>query len=264
MKHTPSFLVILACALFISVAAFGQVAFPESKHIQLPDMTGYDWSSENQVPSAVADDWVCENGMPINQIVWWGSYYQPGIYPFNHSDNWSDPTFPNNGTPETVDGFSILIYANDPPGGDKSWNSPGSLIYDIYIDIEDVNETLYGVSSKPGGQQENVWKYTADLSQEDWFNQEEGVKYWLSIVADNNFGQGPTFLPMYQWGWHQTDKELYGFGDEAVQNGYNPNTMWDFIPDTEMAFELHSVPEPSMIALMLSSLGILGMLVRRR
>jgi hypothetical protein len=263
MKHTPSILVIIACALFISVIAFGQIAPQEPKHAQLPDMAGYDWSSENQVPSAVADDWICENGMPINQIVWWGSYYQPGIYPYKTSDNWPDPTYPNNVTPETVKGFTILIYANDGPGGSKSWNSPGAMLYNSYVAIEDTNESLFGVASKPGGQQENVWQYTALLDPKDWFYQEQGVKYWISIVADNDLGN-TTFLPMYQWGWHQTDKELYGFGDDAVQNGYNPNQMWDLLVDTEMAFKLYSVPEPSMIVLVMSSLGMLGMYIRRR
>jgi hypothetical protein len=181
------------------------------------------------------------------------------------SDNFPDPTLPNNTTPETVNGFTILIYANDGPGGSKSWNSPGAMLYNTYVAIEDTNESLYGVALKPGGQQENVWQYTAVLDPKDWFYQEQGVKYWISIVADNNNNEpGSTFLPMYQWGWHQTDKEQYGSGDDAVQNGYNPTQMWDLIVDTEMAFKLYSVPEPSTMGILFASISALGMLIRKR
>ena len=246
----------LACALFISIAAFGQMP-SVSKWSQLPDMTGYDWSSETQVPSAVADDWVCENGMPINQITWWGSYYTPAIYPFNHSDNWSDPTIPNNTPPGTVIGFIISIYSDAGPSGAYSWNHPGDLLFSTTVEA---TETLYGVATKPGGQQENVWEYNVLLKPEDWFDQELGTTYWLSIVAINSLGSS-TFIPSIEWGWHQTNLR---FAEDAVQSGFNQNIEWDLLVDTEMAFELGTIPEPSTLTLIVSSLGLFGIFVRRR
>lgn len=264
MKHTPSFLVVIACALFISIAAFGQTAPPEPKHVQLPDMAGYDWSSETAVPSAVADDWLCENGLPINQIVWWGSYYMPSIYPYKNSDNFPDPSIPNNTPPGTVTGFNIGIFTNKEVGNCYPWSMPGDLLYLASISIADANETLYGVATKPGGQIENVWQYTAIL--EIPFEQKQGETYWLAIQAIDSVSGNPTLIPLYQWGWHQTDKLLYGYGEDAVQIGFTPNECdeWDLLVDTEMAFKLYSIPEPSTIGILFASISVLGMLIRKR
>jgi len=264
MKHTPSFLMVIACALFISIAAFGQTAPPEPKHVQLPDMNGYDWSSETIVPSAVADDWLCENGLPINQITWWGSYYIPSTFPYKNSDNFLDPSIPGNVPPGTVTGFNIAIFSNKEEGECYPWSMPGDLLYLTSVSIADANETLYGVATKPGGQVENVWQYTVVLK--DLFAQKEGETYWLAIQAiDGELGSS-TFTPFIQWGWHQTDKLIYGFGEDAVQIGFTPNECeeWDLLVDTEMAFKLYSIPEPSLMGLLFGSMTVLGMLIRKR
>jgi hypothetical protein len=257
MKHTKSIIIVFACALFISFSAFGQ----NLKWEQLPDESGYDWSSATIVPSAVADDWLCENGMPINRIEWWGSYYTPSIFPYENSDNFPDPTIPSNTPQGTVTGFIISVFGDDGPGGDYSWSHPGTLLWVLNFTISEVNETLFGTATKPGGQIENIWQYGVDIDANELFYQDIDTRYWLSIQAIDHEGQSTT-----QWGWHQTDKALYGYGDDAVQRGFtqNPNIPWDLLVDTEMSFRLYAVPEPSTITILMSSLVFLGLIVRRR
>jgi hypothetical protein len=270
MKHTKSSIIVFVCALFISIAVFGDITREVPKWSQLPDMAGYDWSSETIVPSAVADDWLCENGLPIDQITWWGSYYTPAVFPYKNSDNYPDPTIPSNTNPGTITGFYIAIFGNDT--GCNPWPAPGELLYLTQVDIADVSETLYGVATKPGGQQENVWQYSVNLDK--YFYQEQGQKYWLTIMAIDGGDWEPTSAaPIIQWGWHQTDKSKYGWGEDAVQlwqfdqNGdesENECMPWELLVDTEMAFELHSVPEPSTMMMIVSSLGLLALIVRKR
>lgn len=268
MKNAPIFITILTCFLFISFAAFGQELAGFLKWEQLPDMAGYDWSSENLVPSAVADDWICENGMPINRIEWWGSYYFPSTFPYKNSDNFPDPTLTTGTPPGTVTGFYIGIFDNAEQGQCFPWPMPGELLYLTYVAIENANETLYGVATKPGGQQENVWHYSVAL--DEFFYQELGQKYWIAIMAVDGGSwepniDGATFTPMVQWGWHQTDKLLHGWGEDAVQIWENLDSdCWDLLVDTEMAFRLYTIPEPSTGMIILSSLGLLGVIVRKR
>lgn len=269
MKNAPILITILVCALFISFAAFGQDQIGVLKWEQLPDMFGYDWSSEDLVPSAVADDWICENGMPINRIEWWGSYYLPSVFPYQNSDNFTDPTLTTNTPPGTVTGFRIAIFTHKETGDCFPWPMPGDVLYMTEVAIENANETLYGVATKPGGQQENVWQYSVAL--DEFFYQELGERYWIAIQAldGGTWEPGATFTPMIQWGWHQTDKLLYGWGEDAVQIWYidqNQNECddWDLLVDTEMAFRLYTIPEPSTGMIILSSLGLLGLIVRKR
>jgi hypothetical protein len=256
-------LIVFSIFLLISTSAFCQTKEPPAKWSQLPDMTGYDWSSEyaiaTQNTSAVADDWLCENGLPINQVRWWGSYYQPTVVPYKDSNNWIDPTMPSNVPIPMILSFTIVIYDNAGPDTTYSWNHPGNALFTDSILINNANETLYGISTKPGGQQENVWQYDVSLNKP--FYQELGEVYWLSITAVTN---QPAGIPIIQWGWHQTDKLLYGFGADAVQEGYNPNLVWDLIPDTEMSFELRTIPEPSAFGMIGASLVVLGMFFRKR
>jgi len=258
MKNLKIFLPTIVLSLLVSFGAFGQIL----KYSQLPYMQGYDFSSETTVPSEVADEWVCVGGTPITEVRWWGSYYQATMYQDRNSNGYTDPTM-SSPAMEIITSFVISIYDNVPgdPNTMYSHDHPGDLVsgYSLQtILIANVARQLYGVSTKPGSAYENVWQYHATLPE--IFNQEADETYWLSIQAVHT-------STTIQWGWHQTEKTVQGPGEDAVQKGDFPDAdpcYWYFIPDTEMAFELYSVPEPSVLALFSASAGVLGILIRRR
>jgi len=241
------------------------------KWSQLPDMGayGYNWSSETVVPSMVADDFLCSNPLPVIDLHWWGSYYAPGpLWPYSNSDNIQDPTVPANQPPGILQGFNVEFYTDVPVGADPTmpWSHPGQLLYEELIPITAVVEAYYGTVTHIGGIQENVWQYNADLPvpffqdptsdpvDVDGDGVADGTIYWLKI-------QAITSCETIQWGWHEAATLWH---DNAVQN-WPPNQLapfWNIIVDTDMAFELTVIPEPSF--LLLTCLGLSLLLKRRR
>ncbi len=262
--------VCLAC-IFSQVAAADDTTSPV-KWSQFPDMGtwGYDWSSETTVPSMAADDFLCSNPFPVIDLHWWGSYYQPGpLWPWSNSDNFPDPTLPAGPSPGILAGFNIEFYTDVPAGLDPlmPYSHPGTLLYDEFIPMAQVTESLYGTVTHIGGIQENVWQYNADLPVQfdqdpsfdpvdvDGDGEPDGTIYWLKIQAVHTD-------PLIQWGWHEAATLWRDNAVQAWQYAGPYPDRWEIIADTDLAFELTFIPEPSLFVVL--CLGVLAIIRRRR
>jgi len=241
------------------------------KWSQLPEMGpyGYDFSSETTVSSMVADDFLCSSQLAVADLHWWGSYYQPGaLWPYPNSDNLPDPTLATGQSPGMLTGFNVEFYTDVPVGVDPlmPWSHPGTLLYEEFIGIAQVTETLYGTVTHIGGVKENVWQYNLDLPTPfaqnpnsdpvdvDGDGVDDGTIYWLKIQAVHTTGQ-------IQWGWHEADSLWH---DNAVQY-WEPDqsaSFWDLLPNKDMAFELTVIPEPSLV--LLGAFALVSSLLARR
>ncbi len=266
---------VALCLALGTLHAAADIIWPV-KWSQLPKMDayGYDWSSETSIGSMVADDFLCSDPLPVTDLHWWGSYYDPGVlYPYTSSDNHPDPTIPAAGgdpePPGILQGFNIEFYRDVPAGVDPlmPWSHPGTLLYEQCIPIGQVTETYYGTVTRVGGMiEENVWQYNVLLSvpfQQDPLRdpvdvtgdgEPDGTIYWLKIQAVHCDTE-------IQWGWHEAETLWW---DNAVQH-WPPDANspdWDLLGDRDMAFELTVIPEPSVF--LLAGLAGLGLLGRRR
>ncbi len=211
------------------------------KWIQPPDMdNGFDlesqWDPTDCEPDIIkADDWMCPDGRPITDIHWWGSY------------RCNEPYEP--------EGFAILIY--DDAVHAAGYPCPGNLLEDYYVAFGDAGETaLPGVDSEG----ETVYEYSLYLPEDDWFHQDQGTYYWISIVAvAPNTGDPPI------WGWHtgivdpEEAEELdlaWAVTGLVDRTGVMPPTIpegnpeeWAYMEGFDMAFALTTVPEPGTLAL---------------
>jgi hypothetical protein len=236
------------------------------KWSQLPDMGtwGYDWSSETTVPSMAADDFLCSSPLAVVDLHWWGSYYKPGVlWPWPNSDNLPDPTLATGQPPGILQGFLVEFYSDVPAGVDPGMpdSHPGIVLYEQFVPITQVAESFYGQVVHIGNIKENVWQYNCDLPvpfyqdpdlepvDVDGDGQPDGTIYWLKIQAVHSDMQ-------IQWGWHEA---VTLWRDNAVQAwqyvGQHPD-QWETLVDSDLAFELTFVPEPSLLLA-----GLLGLLL---
>ncbi len=214
---------------------------------QLPDIEdGFDlqsqWDRMGGEPDVIkADDWICQDGLPITDIHWWGSYYDNEQF---------EP-----------DAFYINIYANDPKATGPEDDMPGTLRSSYWMAFSAVNEIDTGQTDSVG---EKVYYYSVYLDETVWFDQEQGVKYWISIVADTpDIGSTPI------WGWHTGfEPDVQGLTN-AVTGKVLQDSAWAEGNPLEwahmsynMAFSLTTIPEPGAYALF--GLGALALLVLRR
>jgi hypothetical protein len=201
---------VAVCLALVTHHAAAEPIWPV-KWSQLPrmDAYGYDWSSETSVGSMVADDYLCVDPLPVTDLHWWGSYYDPGLlYPYTSSDNHPDPTIPADQPPGILQGFNIEFYADIPAAQDPlmPWSHPGALLYEEFVSITQVAEVLYGKVTRIGGLLENVWQYNVMLPvpfpQGDYPDPQDidgdgvpdGTVFWLKIQAVHDDQQ-------IQWGW---------------------------------------------------------------
>jgi hypothetical protein len=236
---------VLAAVLVLGLSAAGWAQSYVSKYLQAPDMeSGWNlqsqWDSIDGEPNIIrADNWRCPNGLAVTDIHWWGSYL------FNSRG--SNP----------VDQFEISIFAND-----ASTGLPGQLLHREVFDLSAVNELPAGLD----GHGEEVYQYTAYLNTP--FEQTQGEIYWLSIVA---LTEGTTRWPM--WGWHtavNTNIEDLLQGSAQTTNDptstdptFGGNTPNPWQGDRyDLAFELTTIPEPSIVALI--GLGLFAVWTRFR
>ncbi len=236
--------VVLTALVLVGLAAAASARDIPKGVLQLPDMTS-GWNLQSQwdlidgEPNIIrADNWRCPDGRPVTDVHWWGSYY------FNT----------DGGNP--IDAFEITIYAND------ASNLPGPLLYRQQLSLAAVAETACGLD----GNGEEVFQYTAYL--DDPFQQTEGDVYWLAIVA---LTEGTKRWPM--WGWHTAvntdiDELLRGSAQSTKDPGsVNPTfggqeaNPWQDA-QYDMAFELTTIPEPSLVALF--GLGMFAIWTRFR
>jgi len=233
-KMVHNIRVVLAALVMVGLASAAwsqQQDIP--KYTQLPDMElGCDlqsqWDLLDGEPNVIrADNWQCLDGLAITDIHWWGSYL------FNTKELGSVPE------------FDIRIYAND-----SSTNLPGTLLYREVFDLAEVNEQFYDTDAKG----EDVYEYKVYL--ETPFEQTEGETYWLDIIAVT-----PDQARWPMWGWHtaiqtQVEAALRHSAQTTLDRDAQDDPTWGGKPanpwqhaEYDMAFELTTIPEPSLISL---------------
>lgn len=216
------------------------------KWSQLPEMLnpwGFDVESNfdpdgfpNQV---VMDDWLCETGLPVTDVHWWGSYFDPA-------------------SPIEVEAFHISIHA-DIPAEDLP-SHPGPILAAWEIPFAECNKEFYGVDYYGN----DVYQYFCYLPE--WFFQEEGTIYWLDIIALVSGAEDPV------WGWHTAvlphnidDAVVIGDYDMASGNYTQWYPLeWESGESLDMAFELTTIPEPLALIMIGSALAGLAAIARRK
>lgn len=243
------FMCCVALLLLVLAQCAGVASVAPVKWTQAPDMNrGMTFSSELKVPSIVADDWECRDGLPVTDIHWWGSYWMtPGGY--THYCDSLLPAAPG------VLGFNISIWTDVPavPGQPFGFSHPGDIVK-TYLVQGNSNEAFF--ANTAGGRP--VYYYSLVLPREEWFLQEQGKVYWLSIQA--NLGDDRE----RQWGWHESREH---WNDGAVQNfkGSGWFVLENNIYKSDMSFELTTIPEPGgLLAFGTGMIGLAGVLIRRR
>jgi hypothetical protein len=247
-----------AAALGLAAAAMGDWGHP----IKWDQMSG-GWHNygghstidrDSQIFTTTADDFLCGETGWITDIHFAGFSYYGDTY---------------------LNGFNIKFWTDVPAmPGDES--HPGTLLYEYTVG--------------PAGGDGIGWQalgddtYRINLPQDQWFWQEEGNIYWISIQGDMvDDGAGDTFY------WNFADPSNPTWGDDAAFEsdyfGYAPWASWgwqedpanpgEFLPElyegefpgapfvssADMAFALSGIiPAPGALAL----LGLAGLSGGRR
>jgi len=200
---------------------------------QLPNPLG--WDVMATAPFVLADDWTCSETGWVQDIHFWGSWYEDMEVP--------------------IVSFTIQIYSDVPAmPPDEPYSHPGILLWDY----ECMDFIIRPMDPSPQGWYDplqGLWlpenhiqyfQYNIFLPEAMWFRQEEGTVYWLAISAN-------VIEPGAMWGWKSTmDRWL----DDAVSSElaipewmelYEPP---DFMESLNLAFVITG--EPDMEACCLS------------
>lgn len=210
---------------------------------QLPDPNG--WDVKANYSKVLGDDWLCTQTGPVDDVHFWGSWYNDVIGP--------------------VRWYSVRIFSDIPAGeGDHPYSEPGELLWSRVFYPDEVTVRPWGTGeqgwydpniplySKPNHHQ--TYQYNIE-NIENPFIQEEGKIYWLVITVESNYGE---------WGWKTS---LNHWNDDGVWRDEFPNeppTPWRELRDPitgeslDMAFVI--TPEPAEVVFL--ALG--SLLLRRR
>ncbi len=182
---------------------------------QLPDELG--WDVNATTPVVLADDFECMQSGFIKDLHWWGSWKQgeEGIIDYFIVSIHEDIPADQSPTGYSMPGETLrewYIYEYDPvpvdPLAEEGWYDPS-----IELVLPDDHQAYF--------------QYNACLdNQEDWFWQDSGAIYWLSIsaVVEDPTGYG------YQWGWkssvdHWNNDGVWAFSaDQNWMELYEPQS----------------------------------------
>lgn len=211
---------------------------------------------DSQIFSTTADDFLCDETGWITDIHFAGFSQYGDTY---------------------LNGFNIKFWTDVPAApGDES--HPGMLLYEYTVMPTDPADPL-GI----GWQALGDGTYRINLPEDQWFQQEAGNIYWISIQGDMvDDGFGDTFY------WNFADPAGGLWGDDAAFEsdyfGFAPWANWGFVDDgtgalvpdlyegefpgdpfvssADMAFALSGIPIPAPGVLAL--LGLAGLARNRR
>jgi hypothetical protein len=142
-----------------------------------------------------ADDWYSGDERPVTDIHWWGSYQE-----------WLQETPPVT-APEQ---FHISIWTDVPGGVDKPWSHPGTLIWEIMVNRNELNERCVGCDFYPPKMQEPeaCFRYDLLLPPSSCFDPQSDTVYWISIDAIYQ-----SLPDQFRWGWKTV---AHYFQDDAM------------------------------------------------
>jgi hypothetical protein len=195
---------------------------PHKMHFpQLPDEAG--WDVNGTWPTLLADDWMCSDSGWVKDIHFWGSWMHgfTGQIDFFHFRIFSDIPAQQSPTGYSIPGDILWEYQTQNfgivpinPPVPEGWYDPvtGQFFPDDHIQF---------------------FQYNVYLDSLDWFRQDEGTIYWLSITAN-------VLTPETQWGWKSS---IEHWNDDAVWSGGEPPYFWtdifeppDFLQSLDLAF----------------------------
>jgi len=224
----------LAVCLLASVAQADFIPNP-IKWSQVPwDFLGTDWLSDCTADQVMADDFLCEDLDPIVAVRWWGSYIGE-----------QDPRPDGHTGP-----FDISFHFSVGP---HPTSLPGSLIVLYQVEAQEV---CVGYDSN----NEPVYRYDAYLPEE--FDQ------WLWAHEEApamGYNIGELFLDICKptaerWGWHEALPPHPILDFAAI--GTSHQGPWVSTDETDLAFELMTIPEPATMGLL--GVGLATLLMKRK
>jgi len=178
---------------------------------QLPDETG--WDVYATMPDFMADDWQCSETGWVKDIHFWGS--------------WKDNIIGE------ISNFIVRIHSDLPvghPNNPNPYSMPGEILWERPI-TNFVAEPILGTAMEgwynPAtgevlyNNHQQYFQYNICLPSQDWFWQDAGTIYWLSISA---MVSGPQTA---QWGWKSS---LNHWNDDATwtdPTGLGWQELWE-------------------------------------
>ncbi len=199
------------------------------------DPDGMDWLSDHTVDMVVADDFECTDQDPIVAVRWWGSYIGDKDVRETGFTGPFDISFHNSMGPHpfSVPAELIVLYTVTAQEEFVGFDSFGEPVYryDAYLP-EDFDQYYY--SQMPGG------------------------------TSGPPFNIGELFIDIDKptdefWGWHEVTPP-HPILDYAVV-GPTHLGPWTHL-ETDMAFELMTIPEPATMGLL--GMGLAAMVMKRR
>lgn len=197
---------------------------------QLPDETG--WDVMDMMPFGLADDWMCTETGPVSDIHFWGSWLH--------------------GVTGEIISFTIGMYSDIPAAPPEiPFSRPGNLLWQyqaVNFGLELVEpQVAEGWYDPATGliipmDHFQYYQYNVYIPEADWFIQEQGTIYWLSITAN-------LALPgLTQWGWKSS---LDHWNDDAVWTAAIPMGPWldlfeppDFQRSMDLSFVITGQTQP--------------------
>ncbi|HRZ36331.1 MAG TPA: PEP-CTERM sorting domain-containing protein [Candidatus Paceibacterota bacterium] len=238
---------IAALALALPALADWDENDPNTKWLQMPNMdNGYNVFSTwgiylggLPVSKVVADDWKCTDPAPVTDIHVWGSW-------------WNDEA-PNGWLPT----FQLTIYSDIPASSQQEpYSQPGSVLWSRILTPAvrpwgiSEGEMFYDPNGVlPLSAEKQVWQYNFLLAPQDYFRQQPGTVYWLSVQT--------TELPEgFYWGWKTSADHWNDAATWADLPGGAWEPLWDprYQGPLDMAFVI-TTPEPATYAL-IAGLGL--------
>jgi hypothetical protein len=191
---------------------------------QLPDEAGWDVHAMSLPQYAInlADDWRCTKTGWVKDIHFWGSW--------------------RGGIPGVVLGYALRIYDDIPAGQSPTgYSMPGELLYETFADPEATSieaPTFEGwydpvTSLVIPNDHRTYYRYDVYLDSINWFWQEIGNIYWLSIICV------PLSPEQYQWGWKSSKMHFLDDAVWGLEYEWNWIDLWeppDFDTSMDLAF----------------------------
>ena len=193
MNHARHMMIAVLIIAATAPLAWAENLTTEIKWSQPPDLmadgryNGWDEPSIVDYP-IVADDFRCDDPRPVVDLHWWGSY--PGYL----ADTGVTP-------PVSPDAFLIRFWSDVPdpnPNDPADWSHPGELLWTI--DAKDYLEVAVGIDvdprPAPNGGEDTMFQYNQTFNPDEYFSQEPGTIYWISIQAFWDAAGSTPPLPM--------------------------------------------------------------------